>query len=706
MADQHAPPAAASPVHGEAIVELDDPRAHDPALTGGKAAALARARSAGLPTVGGFVLTTAATAAVDRGLTLEDAVPGLEQRWRHLTGDGAESLVVRSSSTVEDQSTDSMAGQFETVVDVRGWDAFREAVDTVLSSRVAASDRSHGRIGPDAPLAVLVQPLVTPFAGGVLFGVDPVTGRSDRVVVSAVEGQPDRLVSGLVEASRYVLTRDGALVESSVVDGGATLDRSALRSLARLASRTAAHFGGPQDMEWALPEPGADVILLQSRPVTTEIRGVPSGPILGTGPVAETFPEPLRRLEVDLWVPPLHDALATSFSLAGAASKRELEQSPLVFALDGVVVVDLELFGEVPMRRSFAARIAGRAHRLRASWRVGRLRSALPDLDRHLLRRIDGLLGAVPPLDQLTSRQLLALLERGRDALRSLHGHEILTSLLVDPHSPRLTASSVALRTLSQARESGASDREIVAEHPVVLSLAPPRIGAEPALPGRSSCPPLPVQESDGDRAAVLREALRLRVRWVQELTGRAAWELGRRLADEGSLVDQEQVVHLHLRDLRMVGTGRAVATDVIEQVRNESEAVQRRERVPARFQLDEEGRPIAVTPKGEGRGGGTGAGGGRGCGPVTHDEHDPPAGSVLVVTTLDPSLGGVLDRLAGLVCETGSVLAHTAILAREAGVPTVVGHHDAVDLLPEGETVCVDGTTGEVALAEPESGR
>jgi pyruvate,water dikinase len=457
-------------------------------------------------------------------------------------------------------------------------------------------------------------------------------------------------------------------------------------------------------MEWALLAPGGDVILLQSRPVTTEIRGVPSGPILGTGPVAETFPEPLRRLEVDLWVPPLHDALAASLSLAGAASKRELERSPLVFALDGVVVVDLELFGEVPMRRSFAARVGGRAQRLRASWRVGRLRSALPDLDRHLLRRIDGLLGAVPPLEELTSRQLLALLERGRDALRSLHGHEILTSLLVDRDAPRLTASSVALRTLSQARESGASDREIVAEHPVVLSLAPPRIGDEPALPGRASCPPLPVQDGDGDRAAVLREALRLRVRWVQELTGRAAWELGRRLVDEGSLVEQDQVVHLHLRDLRMVGTRRAVATDVIEQVRHETGGAPRRERVPARFQLDEDGHPIGVTPKGEGRGGGTGAGGGRGCGPVTHDEHDPPAGSVLVVTTLDPSLGGVLDRLVGLVCETGSVLAHTAILAREAGVPTVVGHHDAVDLLPEGEIVCVDGTSGEVVVSEAEA--
>src|SRR5690606_2738118 len=100
-------------------------------------------------------------------------------------------------------------------------------------------------------------------------------------------------------------------------------------------------------------------------------------------------------------------------------------------------------------------RVAGRVRRIRASWRVGRLRSALPALDGHLLRRIDGLLGSVPSMPELTTRQLLALLERSRDALRSLHGHEILTCLLVDPHAPRLTASSVALRTLTHARERG-----------------------------------------------------------------------------------------------------------------------------------------------------------------------------------------------------------------------------------------------------------
>jgi phosphohistidine swiveling domain-containing protein len=66
-------------------------------------------------------------------------------------------------------------------------------------------------------------------------------------------------------------------------------------------------------------------------------------------------------------------------------------------------------------------------------------------------------------------------------------------------------------------------------------------------------------------------------------------------------------------------------------------------------------------------------------------------------VRTLDPNLAPLLPRLGGLVAETGSFLSHLAILAREFGVPTVVGVTDAVSRFPAGTTLVVDGTTGEV---------
>ena len=86
----------------------------------------------------------------------------------------------------------------------------------------------------------------------------------------------------------------------------------------------------------------------------------------------------------------------------------------------------------------------------------------------------------------------------------------------------------------------------------------------------------------------------------------------------------------------------------------------------------------------------------------MSYDSIDPPTGSVLVAT-LSPRLAPLLPRL-GIVSETGSVLSHLAILAREARVPTVVGYAGAMSDLPEGALVRVDGDTGQVTIEDKES--
>jgi pyruvate,water dikinase len=117
---------------------------------------------------------------------------------------------------------------------------------------------------------------------------------------------------------------------------------------------------------------------------------------------------------------------------------------------------------------------------------------------------------------------------------------------------------------------------------------------------------------------------------------------------------------------------------------------------------VSDRGRPIPVR-RGSEKGGGTGAGGGVGTGRVTRDAADPPNGSVLVTTTLTPGLGPLLPRLSGIIAETGSVLAHLAILARESGVATVVGYPDATSEFPEGTGVTVNGDTGDVTVLDEE---
>ena len=105
----------------------------DSSLTGGKAAALARGRVAGLSSLPGVVLTTAFSDAVDAGadVATHDAV---REAFDQAGGD-QRALVARSSSVVEDMATSSMAGQFESVIGISGFEAFVDGGDGRARSR-------------------------------------------------------------------------------------------------------------------------------------------------------------------------------------------------------------------------------------------------------------------------------------------------------------------------------------------------------------------------------------------------------------------------------------------------------------------------------------------------------------------------------------------------------------------------------------------
>lgn len=160
-----------------------------PGRLGAKAANLARARAGGLPVIDGFVILpwlAARLVGAPRGARTVE-VERLRAAWGSLSGRGRDAVVVRSSSVAEDTARSSQAGVFESVVDVRGWDDFLDAVRTVAAS----GDRAGPLVGA-APLAVLVQRHVDPDRSGVLFTMDPVTGRADRILVAVVAGGPQR----------------------------------------------------------------------------------------------------------------------------------------------------------------------------------------------------------------------------------------------------------------------------------------------------------------------------------------------------------------------------------------------------------------------------------------------------------------------------------------------------------------------------------
>jgi pyruvate,water dikinase len=103
-------------------------------------------------------------------------------------------------------------------------------------------------------------------------------------------------------------------------------------------------------------------------------------------------------------------------------------------------------------------------------------------------------------------------------------------------------------------------------------------------------------------------------------------------------------------------------------------------------------------------------ASGGRASGPVrvlhSIDEYDRvQIGDVLVAPMTAPAWTPLFDRLAAIVTDTGGVAAHASIVAREYGLPAVVGTADATRRLRDGDMVEVDGSAGLVRRLGIDSG-
>jgi len=99
----------------------------------------------------------------------------------------------------------------------------------------------------------------------------------------------------------------------------------------------------------------------------------------------------------------------------------------------------------------------------------------------------------------------------------------------------------------------------------------------------------------------------------------------------------------------------------------------------------------------------GIGACGGRACGQaavvldVSEIDRIVPD-QILVTRQTDPGWAAVFFLIKGLVIERGGLLSHGAIIAREYGIPAVVGVRDATRLISPGQQLCVDGSAGTVS--------
>ena len=214
-----------------------------------------------------------------------------------LLGVGADDPVaIRSSATTEDSEDASFAGLQDTYLWVKG------AAETMAAVRRCwASFYSVPSIGyrlkhamPEAGVAmgVVVQRMVDARSAGVMFTRSPISGDRSVVTIEASWGLGSAVVGGEVTPDRFVIGKITREISSRTISdkriehipapgGGvreAAVDQTRrqspavsddeLMALADLAQSVEAHYGRPQDIEWAIARDTGEIFLLQSRPET------------------------------------------------------------------------------------------------------------------------------------------------------------------------------------------------------------------------------------------------------------------------------------------------------------------------------------------------------------------------------------------------------------------------------------------------------
>lgn len=229
---------------------------------GGKGKSLARLFKEGYPVPDGCVLLSSAFD--DKGI-LPEAWQQVEAELFRLRKKGATSFAVRSSALQEDSARASFAGEFESVLNVRTDEEIRLAIQRVLesrqSTRVSSYIQAQGLEGGLHPVAVVIQKMVEPDHGGVLFTVDPLNGDFSHMTGNFVEGIGEKLVSGQVIAQEFSISRPAGKY------CGPELMKKPAVGLYQMARNIETLMGSPQDIEWAVS--GGKVYILQARPITT-----------------------------------------------------------------------------------------------------------------------------------------------------------------------------------------------------------------------------------------------------------------------------------------------------------------------------------------------------------------------------------------------------------------------------------------------------
>lgn len=205
-------------------------------------------------------------------------------------------VAVRSSATMEDLADASFAGQQETFLNVKGADSLIESVKkcfaSLFTARAIYYRKKKGFATEKGYLAVVVQRMIDSQKSGVMFSKNPLKN-DGNIVIEAVFGLGEGIVSGMISPDHYVLNNKFELIEQKVSDKKIALTRSSsgkteevklsneisnrevlngheLKVLGQYGLKLEEHYGKPQDIEFAIDREG--IFIVQSRPITTIAR--------------------------------------------------------------------------------------------------------------------------------------------------------------------------------------------------------------------------------------------------------------------------------------------------------------------------------------------------------------------------------------------------------------------------------------------------
>ena len=743
------------------IVTLADTAAASVSAVGGKAANLARLAAAGFPVPPGFVVTADAWAqpqvdlavAIDRALGSPElaGAASFAVRSSALAEDLQDASFAGQYETLLDVPRHQVAA------------AVARCRNAAMSERVSAYTSARTDGGLDAGTAVLVQPMLEARAAGVAFTANPFNGDRDETLVTAVRGLGERLVGGEATGDEWSIRGRDAVPRRMEEQAISSEQALAISRLARRVSELLETPQDIEWAIESDGGSGWRLHLLQARPMTAlppEVSWDAPGPGLWSRNfrLGEWLPEPMTPLFADWLLPLIEDGYldgmrdtigaAIPFRYATVngwyfnATPRpapRLIVEALARTRGRIIRTLFNVLIQVSRNPVAADRtvLAG----LHERWR----NIELPDYERLIAAARDRrpaatsgeLIDLVDRLGRATGRQLWFLSVVGGSAWKM----EACLTEFVRKHVPDLLGSGaelaegvqVLLRALpgvdrlpaalpiqsadwvrpigdahAPSADAGWAERRNV----VVEQRHRAESACRSALAGRPATERRFTELLDVvTRYAVIREH--------QARTFPAAWpvmrscvtELGEALLAVGALSSSDQVFFLDRAELERRDS--LSDTAAARRVR-----WQRQLTVPAPLTIGSPprliGDPIARAVD-RARGSrpippdsivGEPASTGIATGPARIIT-DPSeftsfrAGDVLVARTTAPAWTPLFARAAAIVTDGGALAAHASIVAREYGIPAVVGTGDATRRITDGQQVTVDGTVGVVTLAD-----